>query len=70
MLLLVGQDAYQFNGVYSYYYTIIKLDFDGTAIWTESLPRSAIGSSVANSIAVDRPKMLCHWIFIWNELQQ
>jgi len=52
-VLLVGQDAYQFNGTYSYYYTSFKLNSAGTAMWTNHYPQSPLGSSAATSIAID-----------------
>jgi hypothetical protein len=52
-VLLVGQDAYAFNGAYSYYYSIFKLNTAGTETWGQHYPQPPFGSSAATSIAVD-----------------
>jgi len=52
-VLLVGQNAYQFNGAYSYYYTVFKLSAAGSPIWTNHFPQQPFGSSAATAISVD-----------------
>jgi hypothetical protein len=52
-VLLVGQDAYQYNGSYSYYYSTFKLSSNGSTLWKKKYPQPAFGSSAASSIAVD-----------------
>jgi len=52
-VFLVGQDAYQYNGAFSYYYSTIKLGATGSTMWEEHYPEPPFGSSAATSIAVD-----------------
>jgi hypothetical protein len=52
-VLLVGQDAYAFNGSYSYYYTTFKLNSSGATLWTNHYPQPPVGSSAATSVATD-----------------
>ena len=52
-VLLDGQDAYQYNGAYSYYYSTFKLNSNGSTQWTKHYPQPPFGSSAATSIAVD-----------------
>jgi len=34
-VLLVGADAYQFNGSFSYYYTLLEVNSNGATVWTD-----------------------------------
>jgi hypothetical protein len=52
-VLLVGQDAYQYNGSYSYFYSTFKLSATGSTSWRVHYPQPPSGSSAATSIAVD-----------------
>jgi hypothetical protein len=52
-IFLVGQDAYEFNGTYSYYYTTFELNSSGETLWTNHYSQPPIGSSAATSVAVD-----------------
>ena len=52
-IVLVGQDAYKYNGDYSYYYSAFKLNSAGATMWTNHYPQPPFGSSAATSIALD-----------------
>ncbi len=52
-VLLIGQDAYQYNGAYSYYYSAFKLSPNGSVAWSRHYPQPPVGSGAAASIAID-----------------